>query len=488
MAQLPFDAHIINLLSTISERFKKSDSVYYMDMWPFSPPLMVLSSPGTASQAIQQHTLRKPPALTELFRPITGGQDLIFMNGETWKKGRSVFNPGFNPSHLISQVPAIVEEVITFKDILQTFYQKGRAFQLDPVTLNLTLDVIARITLDTQLHHQKSPHTFGAALQSQMSWLSLGNEFNILKRWNPARPFVQWYNAYVMDSFLDKELDKHFQSRSEAGGTDNSQLRKIHRSIIGLSAESYMKEKSLGRIDKKADRAFREFTKTQIRTFLFAGHDTTSSSMCYAFYLLSKHQAVLEKVRAEHDSIFGKDHGQAALVLSNEPRLINQVPYTTAVIKEALRLFPPSSSMREGSPECSIVGPDGSIYPTDGTLIWVLHQSLHRNPAYWIRPDDFLPERWLVGADDPLHPPKDAWRPFEFGPRNCLGQELAMLEVKVVLILVCRDYDVQSAYDEWDLLHPKEGPKTVKGDRMYQVERVGAHPADGFPCKVHPRI
>jgi Cytochrome P450 len=155
--------------------------------------------------------------------------------------------------------------------------------------------------------------------------------------------------------------------------------------------------------------------------------------MCYAFYLLSRNPDVLEKIRAEHDSVFGKDRNKAASVLSEEPRLINQVPYTTAVIKEALRMFPPSSTMREGSPDCSIVGPDGSKYPTDGTLIWVVHQSLHRNPAYWVRPDDFIPERWLVGPDDTLHPVKDAWRPFEFGPRNCLGQELAMLEVKAVL-------------------------------------------------------
>ena len=147
MSELPADAHIVNVLSKASEQFADSDSVYYMDMWPFSPPLMVLSSPDTALQAIQQHALRKPPSLTELFRPVTGGADLIFMNGEQWKKGRSVFNPGFNPKYLISQVPAIVEEVVTFQSILRNACQEAQVFQLDPVTLNLTLDVIARITL-----------------------------------------------------------------------------------------------------------------------------------------------------------------------------------------------------------------------------------------------------------------------------------------------------------------------------------------------------
>ena len=318
-----------------------------------------------------------------------------------------------------------------------------------------------------------------------MSWLSLGNEFNLFKRWNPARPLVQWYNAYVMDRFLDKELDKHFEPTP--GNTPDVKARRSKRSIIGLSAESYIKERTLGRTDEAMDKAFREFTKTQIRTFLFAGHDTTSSSMCYAYYLLSENPSTLSKLRAEHNAIFGEDYNQAGSLLSEKPHLINMVPYTTAVIKEALRMFPPSSSIREGSPDCSIVGADGTRYPTDGTLVWVMHQALHRNPNYWVRPDEFLPERWLVGPKDPLYPVKDAWRPFEFGPRNCLGQELAMLEVKAVLILTCREFNIAAAYDEWDFEHPKAGPKTVKGDRMYQIERVGAHPADGFPCKVQLR-
>ena len=286
-----------------------------------------------------------------------------------------------------------------------------------------------------------------------------------------------------MNKFLDAELDKHF-GPSSSNSVDIQGSTTPNRSIIGLSAESYMNERASGRTDPNMDQAFREFTKTQIRTFLFAGHDTTSSTMCYAYYLVFKNPSVLEKVRAEHDNVFGADHTRAASILSEQPQLINQVPYTTAVIKEALRLFPPSSSMREGSANCSLVGANGRKYPTEGTLIWVMHQSLHRNPAYWVRPDEFLPERWLVGPDDPLHPVKDAWRPFEFGPRNCLGQELAMLEVKAVLILTCREFDIMAAYGEWDRRHPKQGPKTVKGDRMYQVERIGAHPADGYPCKV----
>ena len=53
-----------------------------------------------------------------------------------------------------------------------------------------------------------------------------------------------------------------------------------------------------------------------------------------------------------------------------------------------------------------------------------------------------------------------------------------MLEVKAVLILTCREFDILAAYEEWDQQYPNRGPKTVQKDRMYQVERVGSHPAD----------
>lgn len=147
LSQLPNDAHITHALSQISDHFPKSDSLYYLDMWPFSRPLIVLSSPASAHQAIQQFTLHKPAYLMDVFHPITGGPDLIFMNGEQWKRSRSIFNPAFNPSYLVGRVPAIVEEVVTFKEKLRNFCQTGEMIQLDPVTLDLTLDVIVRITL-----------------------------------------------------------------------------------------------------------------------------------------------------------------------------------------------------------------------------------------------------------------------------------------------------------------------------------------------------
>jgi cytochrome P450 len=195
----------------------------------------------------------------------------------------------------------------------------------------------------------------------------------------------------------------------------------------------------------------------------------------------------LAKVRAEHDDVFGGNVDSAAHVLKEHPQHINKLTYTTAVIKETLRLFPPASGMRGGLPGVFLRDKAGNKFPTEGLNIWIVHGAIQRNPNYWPDPHSFLPERWLVEPGHPLHPPKGGWRPFEFGPRNCVGQTLAMLDIKITLAMTVREFDIQDQYAEWDRLHPSSGINTVFGERAYQVPQGAAHPVHGFPCKVSAR-
>jgi cytochrome P450 len=287
-----------------------------------------------------------------------------------------------------------------------------------------------------------------------------------------------------MKTYISSELDKRFaeyQSNENPAGS---------RSIIDLVLESYMSESPSSKNSKHLDPTFKSWATTQIRLFLFAGHDSTSSTICYCFYLLSKHPDALSRIRSEHDSVFGTDLSTVPTQLNSHPHLINALPYTLAVIKESLRLFPPASAFRGGLPGISLQHPTtGTRYPTEGMNIWVLHNALHRNPTYWKDPNSFIPERWLVGPQDPLYPVKGGWRPFEFGARNCIGQALVMLDVRIVLAMTLRGLEVRDAYEEWDLKNPGKahGVKTVNGERAYQVSAGGAHPADGFPCRVSVR-
>ena len=185
--------------------------------------------------------------------------------------------------------------------------------------------------------------------------------------------------------------------------------------------------------------------------------------------------------------MFGTDISSTAGTVKQYPELINRLPYTLAIIKETLRLFPAASALREGQPGVYLQDKNGTKYPTEGLCIWVIHGGIQRNPNYWPDPHVFKPERWLVGPGHPLYPPKGAWRPFEQGIRDCIGQALALVNIKITLVLILREFNFQDQYAEWDRQHPWSGPRTVFGERAYQIPQGGSHPVDGLPCRVSLR-
>lgn len=294
------------------------------------------------------------------------------------------------------------------------------------------------------------------------------------------RPLVQRYNSYRMNQYLDVEIDKRLEERSLAKSASSPS-----KSIISLAMDKALSNPGSTEISEKA---FKEVVKPQLRMFLYAGHDTTSSTLLYCYLLLSRNSEALAKVRAEHDKVFGSDSSaeNCCRLIASNPSLLNEIPYTSAVTKEVLRIFPPAGSMRQGRQDLILTDEEGRQFPTDGCQIWTLSLWMHHRSEVFTRPEEFIPERWLANPGDPLYPKKGSWRAFEWGARACIGQTLAQLELRVVLVMTARMFDIAPAYDEWDRLHPRAGIKTVDGNRVYQAELGGggAHPADGFPVRV----
>ncbi|KAI1198749.1 cytochrome protein [Nemania serpens] len=483
MKQLPEDTQQPDAFEALcrAHENRDADSIIYLDMWPFADPMMVICSPVLATQACQQYDLPKPPILHAFFNPLAGGANLFTMNGPEWKRSRTLFNSGFSASYVLQQTAHIVDEAEVYVDILREYAAQNTMFSLDDVTCWYLMDVIGAVTLDSRLHSQRKTNPLASALRRQIRWHVLDNEWNLLIRWNPARPFVQQYNSYQMNKYIGNELDKRYAEWAEDEEAASS------RSIIHLALAEYMAQQKNKPRPNQLDPAFKKWATAQIRLFLFAGHDSTASTICYCFYLLQLHPEAMAKLRAELDTVFGSNRAEAASKMREHPSLLNQLPYTTAVIKESLRLFPPASAMRGGRTGVSLKDARGNKYPTAGTNMWILHSAVQRNPKYWPEAMNFVPERWLVGPEDPLYPPKGGWRPFEHGPRNCLGQTLAMLDIKITLVLTAREFDIRHAFDEWDQVNPTSSVKHVNGERAYQTQSGGAHPADGYPCRISVR-
>jgi cytochrome P450 len=350
---------------------------------------------------------------------------------------------------------------------------------------------------DTSLHNQRSEHVLSHALNTILAWHSFWDPRMLL---NPLRPIVQWYYGNVIYSFVRTELQNRFEEiKTERASSARGPRRA--KSVATLAIEDYISQKELD--TAHLDEKFIRITANQIRLFLFAGNDTTSSTIVYMFHFLSKNPHALTKLQEEHDLIFGSGT-DAATKLRETPVLLNQCKYTLAVIKETLRLCPPSDSLRQGRVGATLTDKQGNVYPTDGLKVTIMHRFVHRHPRYWPRPEEFLPERWLptVKPGDELYvaPNTGAYRPFEQGPRNCIGQTLVLNELRVVLIMTARKFVITPAYDEWDaaqlknkglvqkftqwLSGDRKRSKTALGERAYQTSKAGGHPADGYPCRV----
>jgi cytochrome P450 len=280
-----------------------------------------------------------------------------------------------------------------------------------------------------------------------------------------------WLNNRTLAAFLTPFITRCLDGSAEQERT---------KTITQLAANAYSEEV---KSSAASNAAFIESTIAQMKIFMFAGHDTTASLMCFVYHLLSTHPDKLAILRAEHDAILGTEASLAKDIISESPFLLNQMHYTTAVIKETLRLFPPVGTARRGKPGFFLTQPEtGLRYPTEGFMLFGCSIAVQRDPQFWPEPDAFIPERWIVPETDPLHPRKNAWRPFELGPRNCIGQELALTEVRAALAMTVRELDIDSVYEE--------GSVKVLGDVAFQLmgpNDITGKPNLGMPVKVKLR-
>lgn len=274
------------------------------------------------------------------------------------------------------------------------------------------------------------------------------------------------------------------------------------KSVMDLAIVSCIDNKD-GVLPGKLDPTFLRMATYQMRLFLFPGSYTTSSFIAFTYYLLFQNPHALSQLRNEHDEVFGKDVTAAAHQLKCDPSLLSRCKMTQAVIKETLRLYSPAATMRTESSTCFLSTNRGVSLPTNNSAILVSHHAIHRNARLWPRASEFLPERWLVGPQHELHPKNGTWRPFELGPRGCIGQTLALNEIKIALILPVRHFDFTPAYEEFDNIQKQKlgflrslshsiglagnDAKEWRGDRAYQTEKAGAHPSFGYPCYVSTR-
>jgi cytochrome P450 len=167
--------------------------------------------------------------------------------------------------------------------------------------------------------------------------------------------------------------------------------------------------------------------RDEVLTFLFAGYETTASALMWTWYALSQYPSVEKRLREE----------LAAALDGRIPTFedLRSLPYSRMVLEESMRLYPPGW----GFERCAI-GDDeiGGYHIPTGSLLFLCPYVTHRHPAFWDTPEEFDPERFT--SERSAGRPRYAYFPFGGGPRQCIGNEFAMMECQLVVAMVAQRY------------------------------------------------
>ena len=364
------------------------------------------------------------------------GDGLLTSDGELWRAQRKVVHPVFQAKRIAGQLDAVSAEAEKLVARLRGRIGGGVADMRDEMT-GFTLGVLGRTLLDTDLGRFDTIGESFEAVQNQAIFEMMS--LSAVPSWVPLPRQMRFRAAKKDIQRIVDALAADRRGRTDGDGSDI-----ISRLIASVR-------------DEPDPRIARVRMRDQLVTLLLAGHETTASTLSWAFYLLDRHPEVWEQLHDEAVRVF------AAGPLTTEA--LHGLTYTTRVLEEVMRLYPPVWLLpRIARADDEI---DGYRIPA-GADVLISPYLLHRHPAFWTSPETFDPERF----DPAMAKGRDryAYIPFGAGPRFCVGNNLALLEATVVLVTVARELRLRKTPDH-----------EVVGEPMLTLRIRG-----GLPMTVHP--
>jgi cytochrome P450 len=368
-----------DLLSWMNDEFNRFGDVYKASV--YGTDVYVVSDPQYAIYVLRDNwqNYKKGQAIKRV--GLLLGNGLMVSEGEFWKSQRRVIQPTFHDNVISTMMNVIVGPNLA---LLEKWANAAQQKEIVNITRDLSLMVL-KVTLSSifgEDYEQVAPH------------------FAVLSE-EPARDlrFAQTFRS------LGKMVSQVAAHRRE---------EKTAAADI-LAMLMHARDRESGEV--MPDRQL----VSEIMTLVVAGHETTASTLNWTWYLLSQHSDVEKKLSEELGCLAG-----GALP---ELRDLSKVTYTRHVIDEAMRLYPPGWLMtRRALKEDQL----GDYFVPAGTEIYISPYLIQRHPALWEDPDRFNPDRFEAGQ------PGLAMLPFSAGPRKCIGEFFARIEMQIHLMTIAR--------------------------------------------------
>ncbi len=397
----------------------------------------LLAHPDAVKHVLQdgQTNYGKVPWYNDKFKSLIG-EGLFTSEGSLWLRQRRLAQPAFHRQRLAALGTIMTDAAEELWRCWEPLLESGRPLDVRAEMMRLAMSVVARALLGGDVSHEAETigHAIDVAIDytygRMQSYFDLPGRFPLpsTRRFERARA--------ELDAIVYRIIAERRHSSEDRGDL--------------LSMLLAAQDQDTG--ERMSDTQVHD----EVMTIFLAGHETTAVALTWAWYLLSRHPDVAERLRAELHAALG---GRTPTVED-----LPSLRYTEMLLQETLRLFPPAWLMTRMPREDDEIG--GYRIPAR-TPIYLCQYITHRHPAFWDNPEGVDPERF--SPERSAGRPRWAYFPFGGGPRQCIGSAFALMEAQLVLATIAQRCRL-------DL---------VPGQRIVLDPKITLRPRDGLLMTLH---
>ncbi|MCX4965899.1 cytochrome P450 [Streptomyces sp. NBC_00654] len=344
------------------------------------------------------------PALGIAFRTVMGN-GVVVARGPDWRRKRSLVQPSVRPKQVKSYASTMADSTVELADT----WSDGQRVDIKREMAALTQKIAVRTIFGVDT--PADAESMGRAMD--VAQREIGKEFSgigaLLPDWvpTPGRARIK-KAAAVIDAEVGRVVARHRDGEEERPD---------------------LLSRLLTAVDERGARLTDQEIRDETVTLYIGGHETTSSTLVWAWYLLSRNPRARTALAEELDRVLG----------DREPGFDDyaRLTYAQSVVKETLRLYPTIWLVTGVAKEGARIG--GVPVPR-GTRVWSSQWSTQRDARWFPGPEEFRPERWDAEHGDEIA--EYAWFPFGGGPRVCLGTRFAMVESVLILAVLARRFEL----------------------------------------------
>ena len=335
------------------------------------------------------------------------GQGLVTSGGELWRKQRRIMQPAFHRKQIANFAEIMARISKEAVERLRPYSLTGEVIDIDHEMMGLTLEVVSEALLGEHLENEAD------LVADAVEVVQKEVNRRIMSVVDLQMSVPTKANRKLKKAFHDLDTVVHgVRAKRREAGVNTNDLLSMLLQVKDAETGEGMNDQQL---------------RDEVMTMFLAGHETSSNALVWTWHLLSRHPAVARKLKLELDEVLA---GRTP-TLEDLPKLV----YTEKVLHESMRLFPPVWGYSRMAEKEDVIG--GYRIPK-GTWVFVSQYLTHRTPEYFENPEGFDPERFHEGFMESL--PKCAYFPFGAGARQCIGNNFALMEVKIILATLAQHF------------------------------------------------